>query len=37
VNQILHAELSETFFHQLVRRILREERYKAFMETDSLL
>ena len=37
LNQILHPELQDTFFHQLVRRLLKNEEFKKMMETESFM
>ena len=35
--QIMHIELKDTFFHSLLQRILREEKYKLLLGNDELL
>jgi hypothetical protein len=37
LNQILHPELIESFFHQLVRRLLKNEDFKKLMDTESFM
>lgn len=33
----MHVELNETFFHHLLRRILRENKYKALLGNDEMM
>jgi hypothetical protein len=37
LNQVIHPELIESFFHQLVRRLMKEEKFKDYMEADQLM
>ena len=37
LTQIMHIELSNTFFHTLLQRILREAKYKTLLSNEELL
>ena len=37
LTQIMHVELNETFFHHLLRRILRENKYKVLLGNDEMM
>jgi hypothetical protein len=37
LNQILHCELVETFFHHLVRRLLKNEEFQKLMDAETLM
>ena len=37
LTQIMHIELSNTYFHSLLQRILREGKYKCLLSNDELL
>ncbi len=37
LTQIMHFELSNTFFHTLLQRILREAKYKTLLSNEELL
>jgi len=37
LTQIMHIELSNTFFHSLLQRILREAKYKTLLSNEELL
>lgn len=37
LTQIMHIELSETFFHHLLKKILHEGKYKTLFGNDEML
>jgi hypothetical protein len=37
LTQIMHVELNETFFHHLLRKILREGTYKTVMSNEEMM
>jgi hypothetical protein len=37
LQQVIPPDLIDSFFHQITRRLLKEEKLKEFMETDSFL
>jgi hypothetical protein len=37
LTQIMHIELSNTFFHSLLQKVLREGKYKSLLSNEELL
>jgi hypothetical protein len=37
LNQILYPELVDSFFHNIVRRLLKQEDFKSFLDTESFM
>lgn len=37
LNSAIHPELVETFFHQLLRRLIKDEEFKNYIAVDQLV
>lgn len=34
---MIHSDLLESFFHQLLRRLIKDDKFQGFMDTEQLL
>jgi hypothetical protein len=37
LNMALHHELVETFFHQLLRRLIKDDSFRRFIDSEQLI